>query len=182
LSRRRGLLAVGVLAVGATVALLGAVALGFGQDPAMGGVVCLVDPGGSNAEGPCPPTVIPPERPDSATVTVTVNAQPSGMEGGHFFMRATSADGQVVAEQRLEFRRDEPAEPAASGVQPPPPTATGEAYLPAGPYEFTVYGRNCSASCDFLMPPDDFCVFPIILAANQHLTIDYDGSDCTLDD
>ena len=172
--------ALGLLAVGAVVVLLG-FRPALGQDPSMPATVCLTfEADGSHAEGACPPTVIPPQRSDSARITVEVaHADPGWIEGGFFFMRATSLDAEVVLEQPLEFRFSGAEGPAASGVQPPPPTARGEAYLPPGSYELTVYGRGCNANCGLALgPPNYICEFPITVAANQHVTIEYDWNVC----
>jgi hypothetical protein len=160
--------------VGAAVVLMNTVAPGaFDQDPLMRGVVCYYadDPDDTYTSGNCPPTVIAPQRSDSAKVTVeVVNGYPGWIEGGYFFVRATSPDGQVVLEKRLDTVTDE--------ADPPPRWATGEEYLPPGSYEFTVYGRSCDANCGFLDPASYVCAFPITAAANEQLTIDYDWNDC----
>ena len=172
------LVSIGLL--GATVVLLGGIVMAVGPDPSMSGTVCFTEePDESWTQGACPPAVVPPQRSDSAVITVeVVHGDPGWIEGGFFFMRANSPDGQVVLEQRLEFRFDEAAGPAASGEQPPPPTATGEAYLPPGDYAFTVYGRSCDGNCGFLDPPSHVCDYSITVAANQQLTIEYHWNIC----
>jgi hypothetical protein len=146
-------------------------------------VVCFEsDAKGNYVQGECPPTVIPPQESDSGLVRVEVaNADPGWIEGGYFYMRATSPDDQVVLEQPLEFQFGEWESPAASGEVRPPPTASGEAYLAPGSYELTIYGRNCNGNCGQLSPPSLECTLPITVTANDQLTIEYDWSvpSCT---
>jgi hypothetical protein len=141
-------------------------------------VVCLTEgPDGNYVLGNCPPTVIPPQESDSATLTIEVpNAFPGWIEGGYFYMRATTADGQVVMNQQMDYRWEGSGGPAASGVQPPLPTAFGEAHLPPGSYSVTFYGRSCGGFCGFLDPPSFECTFSITVAANERIQADYDWS------
>ena len=130
---------------------------------AVAGTVCDtgVQSGVPNTSGSCPRTVIPARGPSSALVRVNVATPgPGWIEGGYFFMRATTPDHRVVLEQRLE-------------------TAVGEVYLQPGTYELTVYGRSCGGNCGFLDPPSFECTYPITLDANDLVSIDYNWAACT---
>jgi hypothetical protein len=122
--------------------------------------------------GDCPPTISPARQPGSAELTVAlVTDPPAWIEGGYFFMRATTADHRVAVHQRLTYEWEDPVGP----LRPP---ASGVAYLPAGFYLVTVYGRSCGGNCGILDPPSYACDFPIRVAAGEAVAIEYDWRAC----